>query len=315
MLGLTDLYRKMYMIRKCEEEIIKIYPQDKMKTPMHMSMGEEGLVVGVCSNLREKDQVTGTFRSHALYLAKTEDIEDFFLEMYGKERALIQGYGGSMHLCKPSFGHMGSSGIVASGIPVAVGLAFANKYKDNENLVATFFGDGATNEGAFWESLNAACLYELPIIFVCEDNGLAVHTDKKLRNGYKSLENIVKQYNCSFRDITNDNVTAIRNSVFHEIEKMKVSKRPLFLYGQYHRCLEHVGIYEDYTAGYRAYDDFLAWKEHDPLVVARRTLIDYGLKDRVREAEILLDLRISRAIEAAEYAECSDVKCLEDRLL
>ena len=191
------LYQKMYLIRKTEEKIREHYMEDEMKTPMHMSMGEEAIAVGVCHALKTEDQVFGTYRSHAIYLAKTQKIGDFFAEMYGKDTALLKGKGGSMHMCAPESGFMGTSAIVASIIPVAVGAAFANKRKGNGKIVAVFFGDGATDEGAFWESLNVACLMKLPVLFVCEDNGFAVHTATSKRQGYVSITDIVSKFNCN----------------------------------------------------------------------------------------------------------------------
>ena len=116
-----ELYRKLYLIRNSEEEIIEHYFEDEMKSPMHMSMGVEAIAVGVCHALGPEGQVFGTYRSHALFLTKTEDTDDFFAEMYGKDTASLKGKGGSMHLCAPEDGFMGTSAIVASGIPVAVG--------------------------------------------------------------------------------------------------------------------------------------------------------------------------------------------------
>ncbi len=165
-----DLYKKLYLARRAEKKIREHYMEDEMKTPMHMSMGEEAIAVGVCHALKAEDQVFATYRSHAIYLAKTQKIDDFFAEMYGKDTALLKGKGGSMHMCAPESGFMGTSAIVASIIPVAVGVAFANKQMGNDKLATVFFGDGATDEGAFWESLNVACLMKLPILFVCEDN-------------------------------------------------------------------------------------------------------------------------------------------------
>ena len=130
-----ELYKKMFLIRESEEMIQKHYFDDKMKTPMHMSMGSEALVVAVCHSLSDEDQIIGTYRSHAGYLAKTNNTDDFFAEMYGKDIALIKGKGGSMHLINPGKGHMGSSAIVASPIPCATGLAFANKYLNNGKVV------------------------------------------------------------------------------------------------------------------------------------------------------------------------------------
>ena len=127
-----ELYKKMFLIRKSEEMIQKYYFDDKMKTPMHMSMGSEALVVAVCHSLSDEDQIIGTYRSHAGYLAKTNNSDNFFAELYGKDIALVKGKGGSMHLMDPQNGHMGSSAVVASSLPAATGLAFANKYLNNE---------------------------------------------------------------------------------------------------------------------------------------------------------------------------------------
>ena len=181
---LINLYKKMYLIRKVENTIKKNYNDDEIKTPMHMSMGEEAIVVGVCAALREKDQVFGTYRSHALYLSKVEETDKFFAEMYGKKTGVAMGRAGSMHLSCPEKGYISSSAIVASNISVAVGASWANKMKNNGKIVAVFFGDGAVDEGGFWESINMACLWKLPILFICEDNDLAVFTQSNKRHGY-----------------------------------------------------------------------------------------------------------------------------------
>src|SRR4030042_4784435 len=191
-----ELYKKLYLIRYTEEAIIENYDSDEMKTPMHMSMGEEAIVVGVCQALGSKSQTFGTYRSHALYLAISQDTDGFFSEMYGKKAGVVRGKGGSMHLSYPEKDLMATSAVVASTIPVAVGSAYANKYLDNGKIVGVFFGDGAVDEGVFWESLNIACLMKLPIIFICEDNGYAVHTETAKRHGYKSIEKIIENFKC-----------------------------------------------------------------------------------------------------------------------
>ena len=199
------LYRDMFLCREAEEAICREYMSDVMKTPMHMSMGGEAIAAGICRALGVQDQLVGTYRSHAIYLCRTGETDLFFAEMYGKATGMAHGKGGSMHLSAPEAGLISTSAIVASGIPVAVGAAFANRRQGNGKVVAVFFGDGAVDEGVFWESLNAACLWKLPVLFICEDNGLAVHTPKEVRHGYSDLSEIVAQYRCSvFRDDTTD---------------------------------------------------------------------------------------------------------------
>src|SRR3989344_5622446 len=165
-----ELYRKVYLARKAEEKIILEYPKDEMKTPMHMSMGEEAIVAGVCQALGLNSQVLSSYRSHAVYLIQTGETEKFFGELYGKATGPAQGKAGSMHLSSPEHGYLGASAVVATQIPVAVGAAFANKKLGKKIMTAVFFGDGALDEGVFWESLNMACLWKVPVIFICEDN-------------------------------------------------------------------------------------------------------------------------------------------------
>ncbi|MFZ2446833.1 MAG: thiamine pyrophosphate-dependent dehydrogenase E1 component subunit alpha, partial [Syntrophobacteraceae bacterium] len=193
----TALYRKLYLIRAAEDSIRKNYRTDAMKTPMHMSSGEEAICAGVCQALESSDQVLGTYRSHGLYLAKTGETDHFFAEMYGKSTGMAKGKGGSMHLTSPGDGLICTSAIVATTIPVAVGAAFANKSQNNGRLVVVFFGDGAIDEGVFWESLNSACAMKLPVLFVCEDNGYAVHSPVVERHGYDSIADVASKFHCS----------------------------------------------------------------------------------------------------------------------
>lgn len=278
-----------------------------MKTPMHMSMGAEAIAVGVCEALKAEDQVFGTYRSHALYLAKTEDTDDFFAELYGKETALLKGKGGSMHLCAPDRGFMGTSAIVASIIPVAVGCAFANKRADNGKMVAVFFGDGAVEEGVFWESLNVACLMRLPVLFVCEDNGLAVHTLKSQRQGFDSITEVVSKFNCLVYEAKTTDVQAIHSLTHQTIDQIKSRSMPAFVRLEYFRYLEHVGVNEDFDAGYRSRNELECWLHVDPVGLQRQKLTESGRPESVIEAlETDVDEQIRRSIIRAQEAEfCS----------
>jgi len=287
-----DIYKKLYLIRRAEEKIRQHYAEDEMKTPMHMSMGEEAIAVGVCHALKAEDQVFGTYRSHAIYLAKTQNTDDFFAEMYGKDTALLKGKGGSMHMCAPDSGFMGTSAIVASIIPVAVGAAFANKRIGSGKLVAVFFGDGAIDEGDFWESLNVACLMKLPVLFVCEDNGLAVHTPTPKRHGYASITDIVSKFKCNVLKENTTDAEVIYKLTGKAIKLIKTTHMPCFIHVRYYRYLEHVGINEDFDAGYRPREEFEEWYKKDPVNLQREKIISrYG----VREEEII---RIEREIDS-----------------
>ena len=173
-----QLFKSLFLARRSEEYIVKHYPENLMRTPMHMSMGQEFVPVGVCAALEGKADVFASYRSHAAFLAQTHDTDRFFSELYGRTSGTGEGKGGSMHLAAPDQGHMLSSGVVATQIPVAVGAAFANLQLGTGRTAVAFFGDGAADAGVFWESINSAVLFRLPVMFVCEDNGYAVDTPR-----------------------------------------------------------------------------------------------------------------------------------------
>lgn len=297
------LYKKLYLIRRSEEKIIEHYSEDEMKTPMHMSMGGEAIAAGVCHALKKKDQVFGTYRSHAVYLAKTQDINNFFAEMYGKNTSLLRGKGGSMHLCAPDYGFMGTSAIVGSIIPVAAGAAFANKRRKNNKIVAVFFGDGATDEGVFWESLNVASLMKLPILFVCEDNGLAVHTPTSKRHGFSSISDIVSKFNCHMLKEKTTDVEIIYKLACKAIELMNSTLLPCFIYLKYYRYLEHVGTNKDFDAGYRSKNEFEEWYGVDPVKLQKEKLKTMGCnKDEIESIETKIENQINNSIAMARKA-------------
>ena len=300
---LLEIYKKLYLIRKAEELIIKHYKENEMKTPMHMSMGEEAIVVGVVAALRKRDQVFGTYRSHGLYLAKTDDTDKFFAELYGKVTGSTRGKAGSMHLASPKNWMMLTSAVVGTTIPAAVGAALANKFLKNRRVVAAFFGDGAINEGVFWESLNFACLKKLPILFVLEDNDLAIHSHLRERIGFKSIEDVVSQFYCHVASYDTTDVFEIYRISQDMIKKMKKTGRPGFLHLKYYRYLEHVGVEEDFHFGYRSRQEFLKWKRVDPLLVARRYLLKAQVKeDDITAEEFIVDRMLTSSLNKAQKA-------------
>ena len=313
-LGL-ELYRAMALIRSAEETIQKHYFDDEMKTPMHMSMGAEAIAAGVCQAIPDS-QVFGTYRSHAIYLAKTGDVDGFFAEMYGKENAPLEGRGGSMHLCLPDKGFMGTSAIVGSSIPVAVGAAFANKQKKNETITISFFGEGAQNEGVFWESINMASLMKLPILFVCEDNGLAVHTKKSERNGYRSITDVVSQFDCHVLESSSIDVEEIHSLTRQAKKQIEETGKPCFLLLQYHRHLEHVGVSKDYDAPYREASEEVSWSEKDPVLYQRNKLVELeGLEEDVLKVEEEIGKEVGESLEKAKKASFTSTTELWNEVL
>ncbi|MCK4364498.1 MAG: thiamine pyrophosphate-dependent dehydrogenase E1 component subunit alpha [Thermoplasmatales archaeon] len=306
-----ELYKKVYLIRKSEETIIKYYMDDDMKTPVHLSVGEEAIAAGVCHATGKDDQIYGTYRNHGIYLARTGETDNFFGELYGKKTGMAKGKAGSMHMFCPECNFLGTSAIVATCIPLGLGGAFAKKYKKEKGLSFVFFGDGALEEGAFWESLNFACLHKLPIIFVCEDNGLAIHSHIKDRQSFKSITDIVSKFGCNVFKEKSTDPEVIHNLTLEAIKKQKENGKPCFMHLKYYRYLEHVGINQDFKFGYRSEDEFKKWLKVDPVNLQRKKLLKIGFSEKeIKKVETEIDKQIDKSVELAEKApfpDCEEV--------
>ncbi|MBU6376698.1 MAG: thiamine pyrophosphate-dependent dehydrogenase E1 component subunit alpha, partial [Bdellovibrionales bacterium] len=296
--GLMRLLRSMLTVRLTEEALSLAYPLDEMKCPMHMSRGEEAVCVGVCETLVPHDYVFGTYRSHALYLARTLDPRDFFLELFAKESAFAQGRAGSMHISSPSHGLMCMSAIVASTIPLAVGAAYCQKLTRNGGIAAVFFGDGATDAGVFWESVNFAALKRLPVLFVYEDNDLAVHTRVAERRGYEFIESIIEKFNINVYKAPSKSVEDIYDVASRAVSELrKDGSKPCFLSLQWDRALEHVGISSDFNEQYRTVNGDSEGVFFDPVLSYQRLLIERG--DLSEDELFCVRESIKREVEAA----------------
>jgi pyruvate dehydrogenase E1 component alpha subunit len=290
------LYTSLLLIRLVEQRVAEIYPTDRIKSPVHLSIGQEAVAVGVCDLLRPSDIVSGTYRGHATYLAKGGVLRKMIAEMYGKDTGTARGKGGSMHLVDMDHAILGSSAVVGTTVPIAVGYALAQKRLKTGNVVAAFFGDGATEEGAFYESLNFAALQKVPVLFVCENNFLAIHEPQSKRWATDQLTERVATYGIPARRITSGDVFDIRATTEELLNGMRSDQGPAFIECHTYRWREHVGPSEDYQAGYRDRADLLRWQAKDQ-VTALAALLPL---DRTEAIEA----RIREAIEdAVRFAE------------
>ena len=294
------LYKKMYLARKVEEKIRVEDKSDEMKTPMHMSMGGEAIAAGVYTALGKRAQIFSTYRNHAIYLAATEDSEGFLAELYGKSTGPGGGKAGSMHMANPEKGIMFSSAVVSTNIAPALGAAFANRHLNNDKIAVTFFGDGAVDEGVFWESINLACLWKLPVLFVYEDNGLAIHTSTAKRHSYNNLAAIVKKFGCPTIEYTGTDAEQIFQLTTSALQHLKSG--PVLMSLKYYRYLEHVGVNEDFKAGYRPKEELLKWQKIDPVDTQRVRLIKLGLEDEVLKLEKEVSKNVDRDLALAKAA-------------
>ena len=260
------LFRETLRIRLVELRVIQLYPSDRIQSPVHLSIGQEAVATGACAALRSDDLVFGSYRSHAFYLAKGGDLRQMMAELYGKATGCCGGKAGSMHLAAPDVGFMGSSAIVASTIPHAVGAALAAKRRGTDQIVLCVFGDGATEEGVYHESLNFAALHQLPVLFLCENNGLAVHSRITARQSYDLLEH-ADSYGIPTRLCAKGNdPRAVHDTVAAAAERVRAESRPMVLVVDTYRQMEHVGIGEDHHVGYRSPAEAEPWRRSDPLV-------------------------------------------------
>ncbi len=259
-------YRSLYRIRRVEERIAEVYPTDRIKSPVHLSIGQEAVSVGVCEALRPSDVAFGTYRSHALYLAKGGDLQAMIAELYGKVTGCAKGKGGSMHLIDLQAGVLGTSAVVGTTIANAVGYAYAVRYRRQDKVVVSFLGDGATDEGVFSESLNFAALKQLPLIFICENNSYAIHTHQRLRQAAPNLCDRARAFGIRAERIENNDVVRIHERVQATVESIRSGQPgPFFFECLTYRWKEHVGPNEDYQLGYRTREEARPWMENDPL--------------------------------------------------
>ena len=256
----------MLRIRLVEESIANKYSEQKMRCPTHLSIGQEAIAVGVCANLTSQDQVLSTHRAHAHYLAKGGCLNSMMAEIYGKASGCSKGMGGSMHLVDTSVGFMGSTAIVGNTIPVAVGLALEKKLTRKKSIACVFFGDGATEEGAFYESVNFAIIHSLPILFICENNLYSVYSGLEVRQPVdRKIYKMVRAMGISAQHGNGNDVEEVARKVKHAKTMILKSGGPQFLEFDTYRWREHCGPNFDNNIGYREESEFLKWKKKDPL--------------------------------------------------
>jgi TPP-dependent pyruvate/acetoin dehydrogenase alpha subunit len=289
MADLDRIYRSLFRIRRVEEEIARVYPTDVIKSPVHLSIGQESVSVGLCEALRPDDAAFGTYRSHALYLAKGGDLRGMIAELYGKATGCAGGKGGSMHIIDVAAGIFGSSAVVGTTIPHAVGYAYAVKLRRESRVVACVFGDGAVDEGVFYESLNFAALKQLPVLFVCENNGYAIHTHQRLRQRVPDVCARVTALGIRTERIDNGDVLRIAERARAASDAMRGGDAgPVFIECMTYRWKEHVGPGEDWNLGYRERAEAEPWIRDDQ-VARLATAIDPAARKRIEsevEAEI-----------------------------
>jgi pyruvate/2-oxoglutarate/acetoin dehydrogenase E1 component/TPP-dependent pyruvate/acetoin dehydrogenase alpha subunit len=314
---ISRLYESMLLIRRFEEKIAEIYHTDAIKSPVHLSIGQEAVAVGVCDVLAKDDIISNTYRCHATHIAKGGDLNKMMAELYGKKDGCAGGKAGSMHLIDMDHGIMGASAVVGTTIPVATGYSMALKREakktGNQRVVVSMFGDGSTEEGCFSESINFAALHKLPIIFICENNGLAIHNPIERRWPTDKICERVSTYGIETHKITDGDVFKIREVTENALKKIKNNPEngPIFIECHTYRYKEHVGPTEDLNEEYRCLETYKTWLANDQIDRLAK-MID---ADELKKIADKVEKRISDSIEFSEKSEFPGEKELFQNVL
>lgn len=294
---------RMIVIRLAEERIGESVATGRIKCPCHLAIGQEAPAVGVAMNLRDSDRAFGAHRSHAHFLAVTNDLHGLFAEIMGKDTGVSRGMGGSMHLIARAHGFHGSVPIVGATIPIAVGAALAAKMDGKGDIAVSYFGDGATEEGGFHESMNLAAVLKLPVLFVCENNLFASHMHIDLRQPADSECRYALAHGVPFARVDGNDVPEITRVVADAVARMREKGGPFFLECITYRWRGHVGHREDEDVGVKRKDDLTMWKKRDPIARLARALEAAGAIQQGDVDAMYANAR-ERIADAWAQAEC-----------
>lgn len=296
---LKDALRKMFLIRKFEEGAEECYTRGLIHGTMHLSIGQEASAVGSCMPLSDDDQITSTHRGHGHCVAKGADVSRMFAEFFGKETGYCKGRGGSMHIADFAKGNLGANGIVAGGIPIAVGAALTSKRLNLGKVVVCFFGDGANNEGAFHESLNMASVWKLPVIFVCENNKYGMSTSTERSTSVQNIADRASAYSMPGKTVDGNDFSAVSEAVHHAAERARAGEGPSLIENMTYRWRGHS---KSDRNRYRTKEEINEWIERDPIRRFSRFLQEHEImsQDEVAALESDVDREIAEAIEFAK---------------
>ncbi len=298
---LLRIYETMVTIRKFEETAEKNFLQGEIPGFIHLYIGEEAIGAGIISQLRKDDFITSTHRGHGHMIAKGADMKKMMAELYGKKTGYCKGKGGSMHIMSFDIGVLGANGVVAGGLPIAAGAGMAIKLKGTDQVVVCFFGDGATGRGAFHEALNWASVYELPIIFVNENNQYASTAKYERVVPVKSIAERAKAYNMPGISVDGNDLFEVYKVAKEAIERARIEKKPTLIEARTYRLKGHfVGDPEKY----RDREEVEKWWKNEPIGRLEKYMIENGILTE-EEKERIYTSAIEKVNEAVKYAQQS----------
>ena len=298
------LMRKMLEIRSFEEKIVDQYARGTVPGLAHLYIGEEAVAVGACANLKEDDMITSTHRGHGHCIAKGADLNRMMAELFGKKDGYCKGKGGSMHIADMQIGMLGAMGIVGSGSPIAVGAALAAKKRKSGQVVICFFGDAATNTGAFHESANFASLYRLPVVFVCENNLYGISVSMKRHTRVKHIADRAAGYNMPSVMVDGNDVLKVYGAVGKAVEAARKGKGPTLVECTTYRFRGHFEGDPNLGERYRTKKEMEQWMAKCPIKRFKKTILDRKLASKKELEKMENDVR-QQVEDAMAYANAS----------
>ncbi len=296
---LQALLHQMLLIRAFEEAAEQLYLQGLMHGTMHLSIGQEGSAVGACAALRPTDYILSTHRGHGHCIAKGARADQMMAEFFGKETGYCRGRGGSMHIADVSTGNLGANGIVAGGVPMAAGVGLSIQMQRQDRVVLVFFGDGATNEGAFHESLNLAAIWNLPVIYFCENNQYAMSMAITRASKVEKLSDRAAAYGMPGVTVDGNDLLAVYRATQEAVERARRGGGPTLIEAQTYRWKGHS---KSDKQRYRTKEEVKEWQERDPIARLARQMMAAGMLSEAAFAQLQtqVDAEIAAAIEFAK---------------
>jgi pyruvate dehydrogenase E1 component alpha subunit len=303
-----QLLARMKRIRCLEETIAARYGEGKMRCPTHLSVGQEAPAAAVGLALRKDDQAISTHRAHAHYIGKGGSLRTMMAEIYGKATGCCKGKGGSMHLIDLDVNFYGSTAIVGNSIPVGVGLGLTNQFTRNGRVSCVFLGDATVEEGAFHEAVNFAVVRKLPVLFLCENNMYSVYSPLSVRQPVnRPIWKLAEAHGMRSAHGDGNNAWEAYRLVSELAEYVRNGNGPAFLELETYRWREHCGPGFDNDIGYRTQEEYLAWRERDPIPRLEKDMAELGMKDSdIREMERAIQAEVEDAFRFAEESPFPD---------
>jgi pyruvate dehydrogenase E1 component alpha subunit len=295
---LIEMLQKMLEIRFFEEKVFELYAQNLVPGTIHLYAGEEAVAVGVCSNLRKDDYITSTHRGHGHCLAKGADPKRVMAEILGKKTGYCKGKGGSMHIADFSIGMLGATAVVGAGIPIAAGAGLSIKLRGTDQVVACFFGEGASNQGTFHEGINMAAIWNLPVIFVCENNLYAMGTRQSKVMKIENIADRAVAYGIPGVVVDGNDVSAVYKASHEAVERARRGEGPTLIECKTYR---HKGHSRVDPARYRPKEEVEAWLSKDPIKRLKEKLLQTKMLTETEIAKIEKELS-AKIDEAVKFA-------------